>query len=191
MNDEMKIRVARVEDGADIAGIYAPIVKHTFISFEGIPPTAEDMSQRIKATLRTHPWLVVEDEGSVVAYAYATTHRTRAAYKWSCEVSAYVAEGMRRRSLASQLYTQLFATLIRQGFANAFAGIVLPNTASISMHERLGFIPIGVYPNVGFKKGVWRDVGWWRRPLQDLGHDPKPPLFFGHNPECFKESSSV
>ncbi|MEL6663875.1 MAG: arsinothricin resistance N-acetyltransferase ArsN1 family B [Pseudomonadota bacterium] len=185
MKDATRFRIARPEDGADIAAIYAPIVEHTFISFEEIPPTADEMSERIATTLQTHPWLVAEDSVGVAAYAYATAHRQRGAYKWSCDASVYVAERARRQGLARLLYAALFETLINQGFASVFAGIALPNPASIALHEEMGFEPIGTYPRVGFKNGSWRDVGWWGRSLQTLDGDPRPPLRFGENLHSF------
>ena len=184
----MKIRVARAEDGGDVADIYGPIVADTFISFEDTPPSASEMAQRIEATLQTHPWLVAVEDGAVLAYAYASSHRSRAAYKWACDVSVYVAENARRRGLAGQLYARLFETLMNQGFGAVFAGIALPNDASVGIHERMGFQPVGVYPRVGFKHGAWRDVGWWSRSLQTLSDSPVSPLAFGDHPECFEET---
>lgn len=186
----MKIRVARAEDGQDVAEIYAPIVENTFISFEETPPSAREMSRRIETTFQTHPWLVAEENGAVAAYAYATAHRSRAAYKWSCDVSVYVAKHARRQGLANKLYARLFQTLIHQGYGSVFAGIALPNDASVGAHERMGFQPVGIYPNVGFKCGSWRDVGWWSRSLQKLGDSPSAPLDFADNLDCFERALS-
>ncbi|MEL6857237.1 MAG: arsinothricin resistance N-acetyltransferase ArsN1 family B [Pseudomonadota bacterium] len=181
----MTIRIANAGDGADVAEIYAPIVADTFISFETVAPTPAEMSVRIETTLETHPWLVVEQSGKVIAYAYATAHRSRDAYKWSCDASVYVAEDARGRGLASSLYEALFATLKNQGLATVFAGIALPNDASLAAHKKIGFQPIGVYPGVGFKHGKWRDVSWWSLRLQMLGENPQPPLKFAANRACF------
>ncbi|MEM6930338.1 MAG: N-acetyltransferase family protein, partial [Myxococcota bacterium] len=123
----------------------------------------------------TTPWQVLHDQGVVEAYAYASPHRAREAYQWSVEVSAYVAATARRRGHARRLYTVLFDLLALQGFAMAFAGITLPNDASVGLHESLGFEPVGVYPSVGFKHGSWHDVGWWSRPLRRLPASPQPP----------------
>lgn len=181
----MKIRIARPEDGADIAAIYAPIVEGTFISFEEVAPTPDEMAERIETTLKTHPWLVVEEAGRVIAYAYAGQHRTRGAYKWSCDVSVYVGEAGRRKGLARQLYGRLFSTLVNQGFVSAFAGITLPNEASVGLHEAMGFEPVGVYRRVGFKSGSWRDVGWWSRALVTPSDNPAAPLEFGAHKSMF------
>lgn len=182
----MRLRIAAREDGSDIANIYAPIVRDTFISFEEVPPSADDMSERIESTLLTHPWLVIDQDGSVCAYAYATPHRSRSAYQWSCDVSVYVGEQSRRKGAARILYEALFSTLVRQGFKTAYAGIALPNDASVEFHEHMGFEPVGVYPNAGYKMGTWRDVGWWSRPLQVIDGNPTAPLPFAENRQTFK-----
>ena len=172
MSDETVIRIARPSDAEAIAAIYAPIVRDTAISFETEPPDAGEMARRIEATLETHPWLTAERDGAVAGYAYASQHRTRAAYRWSVDVTVYVAEQARRAGVGSALYTPLFEILRRQGFRSAFAGITQPNAGSVSLHEALGFTPVGVYRDVGFKLGAWRDVGWWGLAL---GHAPGQP----------------
>jgi len=174
----MRIRIAKISDGQDIADIYGPIVRDTSISFEEAPPSAKEMANRIESTLITHPWLVAEQDGRVVAYAYATQHRTRAAYQWSCDVSVYVGENTRRSGVARALYDCLFAILLTQGFATAFAGIALPNDASVGFHKSMGFEAIGIYRRVGFKNGSWRDVIWWSRTLQNFKGAPPAPLRF-------------
>jgi phosphinothricin acetyltransferase len=171
-----QIRLATDADGAAVAGIYRPIVEHTAISFETVAPTAEDMANLIAETLPAYPWLVCEIGGQVAGYAYATKHRVRAAYRWSVDTSVYVAEGHGRRGVGRALYRSLFAVLTAQGFCNAFAGIALPNPASVGLHEVLGFTPIGVYRNVGFKLGAWHDVGWWQRSLRAPERLPSVPL---------------
>ena len=88
--------------------------------------------------------------------------------------------------MARALYDHLFATLAKQGFATAFAGITLPNEASIRFHKAMGFEPVGTYKRVGFKKGAWRDVGWWSRPLQQIDGTPTAPLRFGENRHLFE-----
>jgi phosphinothricin acetyltransferase len=172
------IRIATVQDAADIVTIYAPIVRHTAISFELEPPTVHVMQQRIADTLRRLPWLVYERQGKILGYAYASTHRARAAYQWSVDVSVYIHADSRRSGAGRALYTSLFGLLARQGFYNAYAGITLPNTASVSLHETLGFEAIGVYHNVGYKLGAWHDVGWWQLRLQTDEQTPAAPLPF-------------
>ncbi|MGF1472092.1 MAG: arsinothricin resistance N-acetyltransferase ArsN1 family B [Rubrobacteraceae bacterium] len=175
-NDGPVIRLATERDAGQIAEIYAPIVRDTIISFEVDPPTAAEMRQRMANTLGRFPWLVCERRGRVLGYAYAGPHSDRAAYQWSVDVSAYVREGERRTGVARALYTSLFAGLVLQGFYNAYAGVTLPNPASVGLHESLGFRPVGVYRGVGYKFGAWHDVGWWQTWLQERIVPPNPPV---------------
>ena len=172
------LRVAVAADAHAIQAIYAPFVSGSAISFETEVPSAERMAERIAATLESFPWLVWEEDGRVAGYAYATRHRDRLAYQWSVDVSAYVDPGFHRRGIAGTLYRELLAILERQGFVNAYAGIALPNAASVALHESVGFIPLCVYRNVGFKLGCWRDVGWWHRAIAQPARDPPAPTPF-------------
>ena len=170
------IRLATIDDAAAIEAIYSPIVRDTFISFEVDPPSVQEVARRIGATLAKYPWLVFEDADGVVGYAYASEHRDRLAYQWSVDVSCYVHERARRRGIASQLYPALFRVLVRQGFANAFAGIALPNAASVAMHESVGFAALGFYRAVGFKNGAWHDTVWMQRRLATPPANPSAPM---------------
>ncbi|HEY2629080.1 MAG TPA: arsinothricin resistance N-acetyltransferase ArsN1 family B [Usitatibacter sp.] len=170
------LRLATPDDAASVHGIYAPIVRDTFISFEIDPPTTDEVARRIAATLRKHPWIVLEDDGGIAGYAYASEHRDRLAYQWSVDVSCYVHERARRRGIASRLYRALFRILERQGFTNAFAGIALPNEASVGAHGSMGFVAIGTYVNVGYKSGGWHDVVWMQRALAAPDAKPVAPL---------------
>lgn len=172
----MEIRLATSDDAGWIAGIYAPFVRDTVISFELEPPSADEMRKRIDSTLQTYPWLVAEEAREPLGYAYASQHRTRAAYRWACDVSVYVAPHAHRRNVGSTLYARLLEILTGQGFRNAFAGIALPNAASIALHERMGFTHLGTYSGVGYKLGTWHDVGWWQKPLSDAGGIPAEPI---------------
>jgi L-amino acid N-acyltransferase YncA len=169
------IRLASAEDAAQIRAIYGPYC-YTPVSFEIEAPSVEEMRRRIEAVADKYPWLVYEDSGVVVGYAYGSSHRARPAYQWSVEVSAYVADGCHRRGIGRALYTSLFRLLALQGYVNAFAGITLPNPGSVGLHEAVGFTPIGVYRGIGYKNGAWHDVGWWQRPLREWGHAPEAPV---------------
>ncbi len=173
------LRLARATDAAAIAAIYRPIVEDTVISFEAVAPDAAEMSRRIAGTSPTHPWLVCEADGAIAGYAYASKHREREAYRWAVDTSVYVAASQRRRGIARALYDSLFAILEAQGFAAAFAGIALPNPASVALHEAAGFEPLGVYRRVGYKRGGWHDVGWWQRRLWEADGAPPEPLDVG------------
>lgn len=159
------IRVARPDDGAAVAAIYAPYVSDTTISFEEVPPTGEEMAERIRRLLRTHPFLVYEEGGIVLGYAYGSPHAERAAYRWSCDVTVYASPRIHRRGVGRRLYTELLRLLEMQGYHVAYAGITRPNENSLGLHEAMGFRHVGDYREVGFKHGAWRDVAWFARPL--------------------------
>lgn len=171
------VRVATIADAAAVAAIYAPYVLETTISFEEVPPSPAEMAERIAATLKTHPFLVYDAGEGVIGYAHASPHKTRAAYRWSVDVTVYAARDAHRRGVGRALYTALFDILARQGFHAAFAGIALPNDKSVGLHRAMGFEPLGVYQEVGFKHGAWRDVAWWRRPLNDGPPAGEPRAF--------------
>ena len=175
-----RIRLATEGDAEGILAIYAPIVRETAISFEVEPPDVNAMRRRIADTLAHLPWLVCERRGEILGYAYAGTHRTRAAYQWSVDVSVYVHARIRRSGVGRALYTSLLRLLDLQGFYNIYAGITLPNAASVRLHESLEFQPIGVYRAVGYKLGAWHDVGWWHLALRPHAVPPGPPVEFGH-----------
>jgi L-amino acid N-acyltransferase YncA len=171
-----RIRLVTGEDAPALADIYRPVVESTAISFETEAPDERELRRRIESTLLSHPWLVCEHGGRVVGYAYATPHRSRAAYQWSTETSVYVRSDRSRRGVARGLYTSLFAILAAQGFVNGYAGITLPNPASVGLHESVGFRPLCVYRKVGYKLGAWHDVGWWQLVLRAYASAPEPPL---------------
>ncbi|MBD9499500.1 N-acetyltransferase family protein [Pseudomonas sp. PDM17] len=171
----IEIRQARPEDAPAVQLIYAPIVAGTAISFEEVPPTIEEMRQRIVSTLQNYPYLVAERDGRLVGYAYASQHRARAAYRWAVDVTVYIAEGERRAGVGRSLYAALLPILAKQGFNAAYAGIALPNAGSVGLHEQLGFRHIGTFPQVGFKLGRWHDVGYWRLELGTPSNSPNDP----------------
>jgi L-amino acid N-acyltransferase YncA len=169
------IRMATPADGGQIADVYAPAITAAVISFEMEPPGAAEMGQRVAETVVTHPWLVAERDGEVAGYARAGRFKDRAAYQWSVETSVYIRTTAHRSGLGRALYGVLFDLLVLQGFYRAYAGVTLPNAASVGLHESLGFTPVGVYRAAGYKFGAWHDVGWWERGLQPLVADPPLP----------------
>ena len=167
------IRDATREDGAACAAIYAPYVTDTAITFEYEPPTPAEMAERIAKAQQRHAWLVAEDDGRVVGYAYGGQYKERAAYRWACEVSVYLEPGRRRSGAGRALYEALFERLVVRGFRTAVAGMTLPNPASEGLHRALGFEPIGVYRGIGWKHGRWHDVAWTQKVLA-TGDGPPP-----------------
>ncbi len=176
----LRIRDVQPErDAAACAAIYAPYVEQTAISFEARPPDALEMEARIAGYVATHPWLVAEEGGEVVGYAYACPHQERAAYRWAADVSVYIASNRRGEGLGRSLYERLFVHLRRQNFQIASAGITLPNDASVGLHEALGFLRVGISPRIGWKGGRWHDVSWWQLELAPVAPgaplEPLPP----------------
>ena len=169
------IRLVTVADAAAVAAIYRPYVETTAFTFEVEPPSEAEMRRRIGETLISYPWLVYESGGRILGYAYASAHRTRAAYRWSVDTAIYVDAGSHRHGLGRELYGTLFPLLVRQGYFNAYAGITLPNAPSVGLHEAVGFELVGVCRSVGFKMGAWHDVGWWVLRLQPHAPNPDEP----------------
>jgi phosphinothricin acetyltransferase len=173
----MVIRCADPEcDAAGCAAVYAGYVVDDPTSFEEEPPDAAEMARRI---LAAHAWLVADDGGGMVGFAYATPHRPRAAYRWAVETSVYVVRGRQGEGLGRALYAAMLPELSERGFRTALAVIALPNAASVALHESFGFQAAGVLRRMGWKAGAWRDVGLWQLALGDSawggGEPPAEP----------------
>jgi L-amino acid N-acyltransferase YncA len=164
-------------DATAVAAIYRPAVESSFATFEEVVPDGTEMAERIRSTLARTPWLVAADEnGAVIGYAYASNHRERAGYRWSVDVSVYVDPNQQGRGVGRALYDVLLDLVRRQRFVNAFAGIALPNEASVALHRGVGMAPIGVYPQAGYKHGQWVDVAWFGMRLLDPDSPPAEPI---------------
>lgn len=175
----MEIVVAGPQHAEQIAEIYRPIVTSTSISFETSPPDGSEMTRRIEATLERFPWLVALAGREVTGYAYAHPFAQRAAYAWAVETSIYVRGGDRGKGTGRALYGRLLSILQELGYLHAFAGIALPNAASVALHEALGFSRVGTYHKVGWKLGAWHDVSRWQLNLGPQPDSPEPPARFG------------
>lgn len=161
----MDVRQIVMGDAPAIQAIYAPYVTDTTMSFEDVPPDIAEVERRIAAIVPRYPYLVAEADGRIIGYAYASEHRTRAAYRTSVDVTVYVAPSAQRIGVARRLYSRLLPAAASLGYHAAFAGIALPNEASVGLHEAMGFEPVGIYREVGRKFDTWHDVGWWQRLL--------------------------
>ena len=173
--DRFTIRGAIDADAQAVYEIYSPVVTHTAASFETTPPSVAEVRDRIAMATATLPWLIGDLDNTVVGYAYASPHRARAAYRWSVDTSVYVSDAWHRTGIGRALYRALIERLTAFGYVNAFAGITLPNPASVALHESVGFTPVGVFQSVGFKLGAWHDVGWWEIQLTEPPAKPDEP----------------
>jgi len=179
------VRVVRDEDAAAIRAIYAPSITDGTATFEIVLPEVAAMRERIRTRLQHYPWLVWEESGDVLAYAYAGRFRERAAYDWIAETSIYVRADACRRGIARRLYGSLLELMRLQGINQAVGVITLPGTASVALHESMGFSPAGIWRHAGYKLQQWWDVGVWQKELQPVAYPPPPVVPFAemiHSP---------
>lgn len=172
----IEVRLATQGDANQIIEIYAPYVMDTATSFETNVPSEEEMKIRIRNYLQNYPWIVCLINGKIAGYVYASKHREREAYQWSCESSVYVHDAFKGRGIGENLYRLLFEILKLQGFRNVYAGITLPNASSVKLHEKCGFEPFATYENIGYKLGRWHTVKWWKLQINNYDLNPPPPI---------------
>lgn len=160
------IRAAEPADAAAIAAIYNHYVTETIVTFEEQPIAPGEMARRMaEVSSESLPWLVAEDAGLAVGYAYATKWRSRSGYRFSTEVTVYLAPGQIGRRIGTGLYTALFPILQSRGIHAVMGGIALPNGASVALHEKFGMRKVAHFEEVGYKFDRWIDVGYWQRNL--------------------------
>lgn len=174
----MEIRVANSNDTKQILEIYKPQILNTPNSFEEVVPSLQDFQKRIETIQKKFPYLVAEENGKVIGYAYASAHSERAAYRWSVNVSVYIDNRAHRKGVGTALYTKLFSILRELGYFKAYAGIASTNEASLRLHEKFGFKPIARYENVGYKFGKWHTNIWMDLTLQEPHLNPEHPKKF-------------
>ena len=176
MDKPFTIRLANIADAKQILAVYAPFVTDSIISFEYEVPTLDDFENRLQTVAAEYPWLVVESGNEIVGYAYGGKHRGRTAYNWSVESTIYLAESVHGKGLARVIYISLLDCLRHLGYANAYAGITLPNPKSQKFHASMGFQPIGTFKNIGYKFGKWHDTHWMQKDLIKHALEPKKPI---------------
>ncbi len=182
----MEIRLAGAEDAEELLAIYAPYVKNTAITFEYDVPDVSEFRSRIAETLKRYPYLVAEEEGKNLGYAYAGAFRKRAAYQYSAEMSIYLEEHCRGRGIGRLLYRELEKRLLRQNVRMVYAGVTTSDRkedayvtdASIRFHEKMGYAKIGEYHSCGYKFGQWYNVAWFEKALAAAQAGPAPFIPF-------------
>ncbi|MEP5567008.1 MAG: N-acetyltransferase family protein [Halioglobus sp.] len=159
----MTIRAARVDDGKALAEIYNHYILHSMATFEEELLSVKEIEQRIEAVAQLGlPWLVAEERGEIIGYAYANRWRERSAYRFSVESTVYLTPELVSRGWGTRLYEALFDELRALDVHAVIGGITLPNPASVSLHERMGMHKVAEFPEVGFKQGEWLAVGYWQ-----------------------------
>jgi phosphinothricin acetyltransferase len=182
MKREFSFRLAVPEDAAQMLDIYSRYVTETAVTFEYDVPTVTEFENRIRKISERFPWIVCETDGRIVGYAYASEYRERAAFRWSCELSVYVADVFQGHGIGKVLYRVLLDVLRLQGYRTAVACVTYPNAVSDAFHRGLGFEYTGIFPNVGYKLGRWWGVSWYQFALTDYPTPPAEPLEIGEIP---------
>ena len=172
------VRLATEADAAGILAVYAPYIHDTAVTFETETPSLEAFARRMGAIVGDYPYLVVEENGRIVGFAYAHRLGERAAYAWNAELSIYFAPGYTSRGWGSVLFWALIDLLALQGVRNAYSLITVPNEASLALHEKLGFTLMGVQKEAGYKLGAWHDVAWLRMAIGDFSAALSPACRF-------------
>ena len=157
------IRIANIKDVPEMLAIYAPYVENTTVSFEYEPPTLEEFTNRFTAFTQQFPWLVWEEDGKILGYAYASAPFTRAAFGWCAEPTVYLRPEARGRGIAASLYTVLEEILFRQGYQALYALVCGENTQSRRFHEKQGYHITAEFPGIGFKMGRWLSLIWYEK----------------------------
>lgn len=155
------IRPAVPADAAALLAIYRPYVEETAVTFEYEVPTAEEFARRILDFSGFYPYLVWEEDGQILGYAYAHRHKERAAYQWNVELSIYLAKDVCRQGIGSRLYGALIELLLLQGVQNFYGCVTMPNDASDALHKKMGFKLCSLWHHCGYKLGKWHDVAWY------------------------------
>lgn len=160
------IRAGQPKDSAAICQIYNHYVMHSCASFEEKPVSEAIMAQRIAEISARFPWLVYEQQGEVVAYAYLSAWKPRSAYRFSAESSIYLAPNIVSQGIGKKLYQQLLKQVEDYPIATILAGVSLPNEASEGLHQSLGFNKVAELEKVGYKFGRWISVAYWQRHIK-------------------------
>jgi phosphinothricin acetyltransferase len=161
------IRPATLDDARSICGIYNHYVKTTVVTFEEIPVSINEMRGRIKTVLENYPWIVWEEEGEILGYAYVNKWKERSSYRYSAEDSIYIKNEAQGRGIGKKLFAALLGEARRTGIHVLVAGITVPNDRSVGLHEKFGFKKVAEFGEIGYKMDRWLNVGYWQLILGD------------------------
>ena len=172
------IRLATETDVPAILAIYAPYVENTTVSFEYDVPCRREFMQRFYTITEQFPWLVWEENGEILGYAYAARPFPRAAYSWDAEPSIYLRQDAKGRGIGRKLYAALEEILKLQGYQVLYAIITQENDASVAFHEKTGYTMLSLFPRCGFKNGRWLGVYWMEKRLFSVESPKSFPIPF-------------
>jgi phosphinothricin acetyltransferase len=164
----MSIRPVTLADAEAICTIYNHYVLNTTISFELDALSTQEMAARISEVSASFPWLVYEEEGRILGYAYASKWKPRLAYRHSVESSVYLGQDSGGKGVGTQLYRRLLSELKQMGVHLVIGGITQPNPASVALHEKMGYVKCGHFTEVGYKFDRWLDVAYWQLNLEHM-----------------------
>ena len=187
----MGIRFAKMEDVPQILAIYTPYVEETAVSFEYTVPTMEEFTKRFQNITAQYPWLVWEEEGQVLGYAYGSAPFERAAFSWCAESSIYLRKDCRGRGIGKKLQLALEALLQRQGYQLLYALVTTDNPASIAFHKALGFSCLAEFPGCGWKLNAWHGMVWLEKRLNPVENVKKFPMSVGDLADCDQNLSEI
>lgn len=196
--EELTIRTASPADAKALLTIYAPYVTDTAITFEYQVPTVEEFAGRIRRVLEKYPYLVAEQDGEILGYAYVGTFHDRAAYDWAVETSIYVNQNKRRTGIGKTLYLALEAVLKEQGILNLNACIGYPEVEdeyltknSVEFHAHLGYRFVGEFRQCGYKFGRWYNMVWMEKHIGEHRHEQAAPKRFDEIRDVVKEKYRI
>lgn len=159
------IRPAVLSDAKALVDLYNYYIRNSLVTFEEIELSQEEFATRIQKISEQYPFIVYEENGEILGYAYGNKWRERSAYRFALESSVYVKHGHYGKKIGQKLYQKLFELLKEQGCKQVIGVITLPNEGSVKMHERFGFEKAAHFKSVGIKFGQWCDVGFWQKSL--------------------------
>jgi len=174
----LHIRLIEEDDIESVLGIYRPYIEETAITFETEVPTLEEFKKRVHRILESYPFLVYEQNGEILGYAYANRYRERKAYDYVVESSVYLIKEVQGQGIGKQLYLALIDVLKKQGFQDIMACFTIPNESSVRLHEKLGFQYVGTQEKMGYKLGAWHSVGWMQLMIGQHEDEPSKITWF-------------
>ena len=161
------LRPAELKDAEVLVDIYNPYIKETTVTYEYDEITAEEFAGRMESVMGKYPYIVAEEDGNILGYAYGSPYHVRAAYQWDCDLSVYLRMDSRGKGVGKLLFEKLLDILKKQGYVNAYSFIDSPNPMSEALHKKFGFNEIGCLEKAGYKFGRWLDMKLWGKRIAD------------------------